>query len=752
MQIDDPEQRMRVRIDYLEKQAQRHLFVLDLLASLGELQYGASMRKDPSGIFNIARDHLKQLADFDVMSFFMVEEASAEFVLMEFEPQSESDRIREEINVQIENGTFAWALNQNRPVIVKAKCFDKTLILHVLATKSRIRGMFAGVVSIGEHHLSDSITYPLSIIVQNTANALESAALYKLISEQNQRLEEMVYSRTRALEEQTVQLKEEIAYRQLAEESLVVAMEEAELAAKAKGEFLANISHEIRTPMNAILGYCEILQYDCKRLGNEGFMDDLKSIESAGKHLLVLINDILDLSKIQSGMMELETEVFQITDMIAEALNAVRPLTHKKGNVFELQCPENIGSMRADAMRVRQVLLNLISNSCKFTEHGKIVLSVERFGSNGMEWVKFSVSDTGIGVKPEHMEKIFSEFTQADASTTRKYGGTGLGLPISRRLCVMMGGDIQVQSQVGKGSTFIVILPSGMRLGENNESPVALDTAGMSAGSTPSAGQPAQPVMSKESSNVVLVVDDEPVTLELMMKLLGKEGFNLVAAKNGDKGIQMARELGPALIIVNLMMRPDGWAVLNALKSLPDLGLVPVFVFCEESDREKALALGVSECLAKPVDWSLLMALMTRYGVPRYSSAILLVEDDVVNREMMNRILRKEGFSVTNAANGSAALDCVRKDLPRLILLDLKLPEMDGFELIDELRKSKEWSSIAIAVLTAMELSREERHRLTEAKVVVFQKGNYSKSELLEEVRNAVGHSRQLPENMRQIV
>lgn len=745
MQIEELEQRMRLRIAYLEKQAQRHLFVLDLLASLGELQYGASMRKDPARIFGIAREHLKPLVDFDVLSFFMVDESSSEFVLMEFEPESESARIQEEINVQIDNGTFAWALNQNRPVIVKSRCYEKTLILHVLATKSRTRGMFAGVVALDEHQLSDSIIYPLSIIVQNTANALESAALYKLISEQNQGLEEMVRSRTIALEEQAVHLKEEIAYRQLAEESLVVAMGEAESAAKAKGEFLANISHEIRTPMNAILGYCEILQYESKKHGYESFFDDLKSIESAGKHLLGLINDILDLSKIQSGMMELDEDTFKISEMIEDVAGTIRPLASKRVNVFEVRCPENIGNMRADAMRVRQVLLNLISNSCKFTEEGKIILAVERFVSNEAEWIKFSVSDTGVGIKPEQMGKIFNEFTQADASTTRKYGGTGLGLPISRRLCVMMGGDIQVQSQYGKGATFIVIVPSGIPLGEedglssrNVDADAARHTRQLSSQSEALA----KPEI-RESANIVLVIDDEPVTLELMLKFLGKEGFHLVTASNADTGIQMAKDFMPALIIVNAMMKPDGWAVLKTLQSRSDLNQIPVIAFSQASEREKALSMGAVECLVKPVDWDFLMALLTRYGVSRLPTTVLLVEDDAISREMMSRILTREGLTVVSAVNGLATLECVRKERPRMILLDLKMPEMDGFELIAELRKNKEWASIPIVVLTAMELNREDYLRLSEAKVVVFQKGTCSKNELLEEVRKSVGYAKQ---------
>lgn len=735
---DDPEQRMLVRIDFLEKQAQRQLFILDLLASLGELQHSASMRKDPAGIFSATRAHLKRLIDFEALAFFMVDESTSEFVLTEFEPESEKLPIQSEIDFQIENGTFAWALNQNRPVIVKATQFDKTLILHVLATGVRTRGMFVGIISADQYAVIDAISYPLSIILQNTSNSLESAALYKLIFEQNKNLEEIVRRRTRALEEQAVKLKEEIAFRGLAEESLIVAKEEAEAAARAKSEFLANISHEIRTPMNAILGYCEILQYDLMKFGRPEIVEDLKAIESAGQHLMSLINDVLDISKIQSGMMEVEMEVFDISEMLEDVLSTIRPLAKKNGNVLDVQCPKDIGNLRADVMRVRQVLFNLLGNSCKFTERGNITLSVERTMIGDEEWIRFCVSDTGIGIKPEHMERIFAEFTQADASTTRRYGGTGLGLPISRRLCMMMGGDIQVKSQEGKGSKFTLMLPSGI------EADSAVQSIEQSGVAVPSARvrnslHPAKTVVPRSFRSIVLVIDDDAVTLELMMTFLRKEGFDLVITEDIDAGVQKARELQPAVIIMNLAIRLDGWAVMETLQSFDELRDIPIIVFSPEDEREKCFALGASECLVKPLDWDHVIALLDKYKVPRLPPSILLVEDDMNNREMMSRILGKEGWSVILAGNGNIALERLREAIPRLILLDLRLPEMDGFELVSEIRRHDEWCSIPIVVLTAKELSAEERSGLSSVASVILQKGNYTRDELVREVRKFIG-------------
>ncbi|MBI4384692.1 MAG: response regulator [Nitrospinae bacterium] len=752
---ENQEQKMRVRIDFLEKLAQKHLFGLDLLASLGELQHGASLRKDPQGIFNIARQHLKFLTAFDFMAFFVVDEMDYEFVLQDFEPEGERQRVQEEADRQIENGTFSWALNQNRPVIVRSSSSGKSLVLHVLATKSRVRGMFVGLVPKSEIELNDAITYPLSVILQSTANALESAALYKLAFEQNQNLEEMVRKRTQALEEQTVQLKEEIAYRKLVEEGLVVAKEEAESAAKAKSEFLANMSHEIRTPMNAILGYCEILQYECKKLDNLGLMDDLKGIESAGRHLLSLINDILDFSKIQAGMMELHLEVFDIQAMVADVANTIRHLADKNKNSLEIFYSEPIGLMQSDMTRVRQALFNLLGNACKFTENGRISLRVSRETWQETEWIRFVVSDTGIGIESDKLESIFHEFTQADSSTTRRYGGTGLGLSISRRLCLMMGGDLRVQSEVGKGSSFTFVIPAeakpGSRISIDKDSPLfrpdfvgdkrreAAVVAPLKA--EPPPGEKPAVAARKSRQNSILIIDDDGVTRDLILRFLKKEGLEAVTASNGRIGLQVARESLPSLIILDMMMpEMDGWTVLRELKTDPALAHIPVVILSMVDEREKGLSEGASDYLTKPLDWESFLSVLNKYRVPHLSSPIMLVEDDPRNADMMIRVLNKSGWAISHAANGHEALDCMRSSAPKLILLDLKMPIMDGFEFLSQVRRAEEWRSIPILVLTSKELNQEERLRLSEYSDGVLLKGNYSKEDLVNQIRRFAGY------------
>ncbi|HTM51079.1 MAG TPA: ATP-binding protein, partial [Bryobacteraceae bacterium] len=330
--------------------------------------------------------------------------------------------------------------------------------------------------------------------------------------------------------------------------------EAAEAANEAKSQFLANMSHELRTPLNAIIGYSEMLREEAEDLGQEDFLPDLNKIHSAGKHLLELINAVLDISKIESGKMDLYLENFDVRKMVDDVVNIIHPLVIKNSNEFVLAGPDDMGSMYADLTKVRQSLFNLLSNACKFTEHGKVTLEVKR-PSTGE--VIFRITDSGIGMTPEQMDKLFEPFTQADASMTRRFGGTGLGLVISRRFCNMMGGDIRVESVIGHGSIFTVTLPAQV----NNER--APEAAEIEAAETSYPQPPA-------GASVVLVIDDDLRVHDLLRRSLAKEGFRVEVASSGEEGLRMARQYRPEAITLDVMMPGmDGWAVLAALKADP---------------------------------------------------------------------------------------------------------------------------------------------------------------------------------------
>jgi signal transduction histidine kinase/DNA-binding response OmpR family regulator len=743
-------EKKEARIGYLEKLARSNLYGLGLLASLGELQHDATMACDTAQILKLCGEHLEQLLDFKVMSFFLVSDDS-NFELVQVNPESEKSNLQKEIDEQVENGNFAWAVNQNRPVVVKSKGYGKSLILHALATKSKVRGMFAGILTHEDKDIQETILYPLSIILQNTSYAIEAASLHNLISEQNKNLEEIVRKRTQSLEEQTHELKQEVAYRRLAEESLVVAKEEAERAARVKSDFIANISHEFRTPLNAILGYCEILQYETKKFNRPDIIEDLKSIEISGRHLLVLFNDILDYSKIQAGKMDVNLDDFKVLSLVEDVMASIRPLARKNRNTISVTSQGNVRTMFSDSGRVRQVLLNLLSNACKFTENGSVSLKVASETINQTEWLTFSVSDTGIGISQKMITQLFKEFTQAENSTARKYGGTGLGLAISRRLCQMLGGDISVKSELGKGTVFIAKLPvdatesgtdSAAAMSEASPSETTTSLAGESEFQAPhSAGPQQEDVPSGKNKEVLLAISNGPAECDLIRRFMEMEGFRVYTALNADEGLRLAREVRPDVITLDVLMPEiEGWTVLSQLKDDPRLAPIPVVLLSVEDEKEKAIELGAADLLTKPIDWDQLLEVIKRHMKSGpISSPILVVEDDATNRGALCRVLRREGLEVLEAVDGNVAMSLMETETPGLIILDLILPEFNGFDFLEEIGRNGHYQRIPIIVITAKELSNEELKHLKKEVDCIFQKGDYSRNDLLKEINTLMG-------------
>jgi signal transduction histidine kinase/DNA-binding response OmpR family regulator len=500
---------------------------------------------------------------------------------------------------------------------------------------------------------------------------------------------------------------------------LLSARDQALESSRAKSSFLANMSHELRTPLNAIIGYSELIQEEFADNGQDDYLPDLRKIQAAAKHLLSLINDILDLSKIEAGRMDLFVETVDVSQMVQDVVTTIDPLIEKNANSLSFSIPDKLGTMRTDLTKVRQILFNLLSNASKFTKEGTVKLDVVRQTRPDGDWLVFTISDTGIGMTTDQLAKLFKDFQQADNSTTRKYGGTGLGLSISRRFAQMMGGEISVQSELGKGSTFIARLPAMLDQGEEDS--------------------PVKPMPVPQGATSVLVIDDDLAARDMITRFLTKEGFRVETSSGGRDGIKRAQEMHPDVITLDVMMPDmDGWAVLSALKANPDLATIPVVMVTIVNDQNLGYALGASEYLTKPIDREKLVNILKKYECERPTCTILVVEDELTIREVISRTLAKEGWKVMEAENGRIALDRIAEDVPGLILLDLMMPEMDGFEFIDELRKTETGRGIPIVVVTAMDLTNEDRARLTSQVQQVLQKGAYDRESLLHEVRTLV--------------
>ncbi len=493
-------------------------------------------------------------------------------------------------------------------------------------------------------------------------------------------------------------------------QELALARDEAVGANRAKSQFLANMSHELRTPLNAIIGYSEMLREDALADGNEALSADLQRIHSAGKHLLSLINDVLDLSKIEAGQMDIYLETVPLEPLLADVVSTIRPVVEKNGNSLVTELAPNLGTVHLDVTKVRQTLFNLLSNAGKFTSGGRVLLRAERESGGSGDTIVLAVTDSGIGMTPEQMENLFVPFKQADASTSRRYGGTGLGLAICDHFCRMLGGTIQAKSTPGEGSTFTVRIPAETRRPEPQLDEPAPSGAG--------------------ARGTVLVIDDEPNARDILARTLTAEGFAVRTAADGEEGLRLARELRPVAITLDVLMpQVDGWAVLGMIRADPDLRDIPVVVVSIVGDRSVALGLGAAELVSKPVDRERLASIIKRYVRP--PASILVVDDDEGSCDLVRRTIESHGCAVKCAENGRVALERLATERPAAIVLDLMMPELDGFELLERLAEDPELRAIPVIVTTAKTLTPDDRRRLNGRVQQILQKGIYSQADLL---------------------
>jgi CheY-like chemotaxis protein len=434
--------------------------------------------------------------------------------------------------------------------------------------------------------------------------------------------------------------------------------------------------------------------------------------------------------------MELYLETFDIVRLIEEVGFTVQPLIRKNHNRYVVNISENLGEMTADLTKVRQSLFNLLSNAAKFTENGAVRLSVKRTRDNsGDEWLHFEVRDTGIGMTDEQMQEVFKEFQQADVSTTRKYGGTGLGLTISRRFCNMMGGDITVESQPNAGTAFTVVLPAVVKPDASDDVITIMQRPEMRRTRE----------LNLRLDGTVLVIDDDATVRDLLQRTLVREGFNVVTAASGAEGLEIARSLKPDTITLDVMMGGmDGWTVLSELKADSELAKIPVVMLTMVDDKKRGFALGAADYMTKPIDRKHLINLLMKYRANKGETGklppgtLLIVEDDEATREMLSRTLEKSGWEIKIASNGREALNKFEEEIPNLVLLDLMMPEMDGFQFIAAVKEVAAWRDVPIVVVTAKDLTPEELRELNGNVEQIVTKKSYSQDNLLREIRDLV--------------
>jgi signal transduction histidine kinase/CheY-like chemotaxis protein len=665
------------------------------LRALGEVSQAVNSTLDLETVLNTIVAKATQLSGTEAGAIYVHGDAKNEFALCATYGMSEAfvaELAGQEVG--FDESTVAQAVVQRVPVQV-ADLEVKPTTLQEIILRAGYRALLVMPLLSRDKLMGALVVWRKAPgeFSQHTLELLQTFAAQSVLAIQNARLFQEIEEKGRQLE----------------------------LTSQHKSQFVASMSHELRTPLNAIIGLTEMMVSNAPRFGTEKAQEPLRRVHGAGTHLLGLINQVLDLSKIEAGKLELSPETVNVAPLLEDIIGTARQLAEHNKNRLVVESPDNLGSLTVDPMRLRQILLNLLSNACKFTQQGEVRLRVKRV-VDGRDWIEIAVADTGIGMTPEQQAKLFEEFTQADSSTSRQYGGTGLGLAITRKLARLMGGDVTVTSELGKGSVFTVRLPASA------DSQVKSST-GADGRRSPTADR-------------VLVIDDDATARELIADHLKAEGFSVVTAAGGVEGLKLAKELRPTAITLDVIMPDlDGWSVLAALRQDPELAEIPVIMITIVDEHRRGIALGAAGYLTKPIDRERLHRLVSRFRAPVPPTCVLLVEDDAVQRERMRGWLEGPQWTVREAANGREALDRLKEGKPDVILLDLMMPEMDGFAVVAALQKEAGWRDIPVIVITSLDLDAKDRERLNAGVRFVLVKERFRPADLVERIRRLV-HSK----------
>lgn len=509
------------------------------------------------------------------------------------------------------------------------------------------------------------------------------------------------------------------------------AKEAADQANRAKSTFLANMSHELRTPLNAIIGFTRIV----KRRGKDTLapkqLENLDKVLSSAEHLLGLINTILDISKIEAGRMDVNPTRFNSIALIDACIHTTRPLMKGKKLQIIKKIPPSLPYLYTDQNKLKQILINLLSNALKFTEAGSVTIS----GRIRNNMLVISVTDTGLGIPAHALETIFEEFKQVDGSTTRHHGGTGLGLPISRSLAQLLGGDVTVRSQPGEGSTFTLTIPAQYNpLSAVSEADDGFEDIPLVS--------TASPPRKTTIARTILAIDDDPDVIYLLEENLSDTAYKVIGANSGEEGLRLAQMLNPFAITLDIMMPGmDGWRVLYDLKTNPDTRDIPVIMLSIVDRKHFAYRLGAFDYLVKPLDQEAIISTLDRIptevkdgNLPR----VLVVDDDPDIIDLIQQMLSAEPYNVVTASDGQMALAMVSQQLPDIILLDLFMPNLDGFSVIEQLSRDPNTHAIPVLAITAKLLDAAERQHLHQRVQTVIEKQGLAHTGLVQELKQAL--------------
>ncbi len=651
---------------------------------------------------------------------------------------------------------------ERRFILVEGLADDATWAVKTFAGDIRPRALLAapiiyrdevlGVLEIGTVGSFDSERLRLLVdLIAQFAIALSNV----IANERTRQLAQTLQAKGRELEQQNRTLSEQSAALQRQQRELDEKNKDLERASKLKSEFLANMSHELRTPMNSIIGYTDLVLNRAAEALDPRHKKNLDKVLANAQHLLSLINGILDLSKIEAGKMELFLEEFDLQPLLESTASMAEVLIKGKPVKLVQKIAPELPRMKTDKTKLRQIVLNLLSNACKFTENGNVTLIAEpidgRRKGDPNRLLKIEVQDSGIGIADKDLPIIFEEFRQVDGSSTRKYGGTGLGLAIVKKMVILMGGEITVRSELGQGSIFTIVLPLGEAAAadvaaraEAAEAKVQAErardreilrtesTAAVAAATTTAATDV------DLTKKTVLVVDDEPDSVILVRENLAGHPYRVLSAFTAEEGLRMAIKNKPFAILLDIMMPDkDGWDLIRDLKANAETAGIPIVILSIVDNKPLGFSLGATDYLLKPIDRDALVQSLTRISI-RPVKEIMVVDDDEGVREILDDMLKREGYEVSLAKNGVEAIASLGKKMPDLVILDLMMPEMDGFEVVRQMRSHVDWKDVPVLICTAKELTQMERADLMRSVSRIVEKGSMQRDILLGELGTAL--------------
>ncbi|MCL5267607.1 MAG: PAS domain S-box protein [Bacteroidetes bacterium] len=685
--------------------------------------------KDALDVVEILNTSLVRLMDYDAVAaaaVYLSVRESTELVLsssLGFSASFEQDtRVRK---LSSGEGFFAEALVRGEPLVVseisrasQQPDLFKTLrqeLMHSLVIvpivgRKELQGLLL-VASKEEMDLGETDKEFFLMISRVVGAAVENAYLYSDIFDKSQKLEDS-----------NEQLRMSKLWVEEANAQLVRVNQQLEEASRLKSQFLANMSHELRTPLNSIIGFTNLILTDDVQPPTEEQKEGLEIVLRNAKNLLALISDILDLSKIEAGKLTITPEVFGIGEVVKDALATIEPLLSDKPVKLTMEIEPDMPGLFSDPARIKQIILNLLSNAAKFTDVGQIRVTAKTLGGN---FVSVDVEDTGPGIQAEYTRVVFEEFRQVDGSNTRKHGGTGLGLAISRRLAKMLGGDLTVQSELGRGSTFTLTVPRIYR-------PVEEEPGREEIQASPA------PAVSSEMNSLVVCVDDDPEVLLLLKNHLVAEGLEFLGVSDPREAVDVIRIYKPILVTLDIVMPgKDGWQILQEMKSDEELKDIPVVIHSVVENKALAISLGAESCLVKPVEAEKIVSMIRRH-TGTAGGEILVVDDNEDFTTFLQNLLEKSGFKIYTARNGAEAMEVLRRTVPSLVLLDLLMPGMDGFEVVEKMYGDEKLRDVPMVVLTVKSPPAFWRAALTSKIKDIVRKEGLTREAILREVNKFI--------------